>query len=132
MILDYVKERYNPTDFEESLDSIAERFERDYRSKGVITAKTEAGFITFQIKGDALIVWDIFVKPEYRDKAKASAAWKLHNIAKSIGEKWGMRVMIGFSEKNGKNKEAGVKAMKTAGFMKAYDTDLSTVYIKGI
>lgn len=127
MYLNYLKERYNATDF--NLEELAFNFESDYRKQGVAVFKIDIGFVAYKLEGDAIIITDLYTTPEARGKKQA---WKFHNALVQLGRGYGKRVLIGFSEKAGKNHELGLRAMKGAGFVKSAELSNSDVFIKGI
>lgn len=126
MYSDYLKERYNETDFNHEE---FQNLDAKYAEVGIKTINTMHGFLTYKIEGDAIVITDIYVKPQYRDH---KAAWFLHDLAMERANKAGCRVAIGFSEKAGKKHELGKQALHTAGFKKYLETSTSDVYIKGI
>lgn len=123
MYLDYLKERYNEADF--NLIEAANDFESFYD----LIHKTDSGFITYELKGDAVIIHDIWVKPECRGMTESL---KLFNHVMKEAKTAGKRVAIGFSEFTGKNHLLGVKAMKSVNFVPAFKTNREFVFIKGI
>jgi len=111
------------------MEQLAEEFENIQRSMGVQVFKTDRSFLTYQLSGDAVIIYDIYVKPEARNQ---NEAWRLFKSLIPVAQQLGKRVVIGFSEKIGKNKDLGVIAMQAAGFVRAHEDKLRTVFIKGI
>lgn len=91
--------------------------------------KTEEGFITYKLQGDAALIYDLYCSPNARGH---TLAWKLHDIVLEAAKKHDKKVMIGFSEATGKNHIAGLKAMKVAGFQPALKTNKQFIFIKGI
>lgn len=85
--------------------------------------------MTYNFRGDALIIWDMYVAPEIRGQYKAAEmADKLCETAKTKG----YRTLIGFSEHGGSNKELGEAAMRSYGMRPTHKTADSTVWMKGI
>lgn len=121
MYLDYIKERYG-----EGLDINWKEYLEKYQ---LAEYATPQGFITYKPQGDAMLIYDMYVKPAFR---KHTHAWVLHNHVRNLGEDFGKRVMITFSDFKGKNHIAGIKAMKVAGFVPAFKTNEEFVFIKGI
>lgn len=121
MTQDYIKERYDADiviDWEAYLDS-----------EDLTQISTPKGFITFKFEGDAALIYDMYVKPEYR---KHTTSWFLHDLVVERAEQLGKRVMITFSDFMGKNHMLGLKAIKIAGFTPAFKTNDQFVFIKGI
>lgn len=105
---------------------------REYLNRFDLTChKNEYGFVAYKLQGDAAIVNDIYVLPQFR-KPGHPAAWSLHNYVLKHAKLACKRVMIGFSDFMGKNHKAGIKAMTVAGFVPAFDTTTKTVFVKGI
>jgi len=132
MYLDYIKERYTAADFApHSMEQIAEHFEDIQRLSGAQILKTKAGFVTYKISGDSVVIFDMYVKPEFRGK---SEAWKLHDVLVEAARRLGKTVAITFSSLDGKNHEAGLEAIKAAEFVPTnYKIGNGTsVFIKGI
>lgn len=128
MYLDYLQERYTEGDF--NIPKVAEDFEDLQKQTGNSVTKLPEGFITWRLVGDAVIIDDIYVKPEHRQNRKIS--WKLHDLVLKQAKLANKRVAIGFTELIGKNHIAGLKAMNAAGFIPAFKTNISHVFIKGI
>lgn len=130
MYLDYLQERYNATDFEPlTLPEIADKFEDIQRVNGNLIFKTDKSFVTYSLKGDALIIDDMYVKPEAR---KLNEAWNLWKSLYKLAQKYQKRVIITFSETLGKNRHMGLKVIKFAGFKPAYELNTGTMFIQGI
>lgn len=123
MVNAYIAERYD-----DNLEIDWNDYLKEY---GLTCYMTSYGFVTYKLQGDAAIIYDIYVKPEYREKGHPGA-WKLHNYVKKLAELAKKRVMIGFSQYLGQNHMAGLKAMKVAGFSPAFKTDEEFVFVKGI
>lgn len=129
MYLDYLKDRYEDTDFLPlTLEEVANDFEK-LVLKDSMLLKTEEGFISYEMQGDAVIIYDIFIRPEYRQQL---AAQELGAKVLAEARMHGKRVAIGFSEFGGKNHEFGMRAMKRAGFQPAHQTSSNIVFFKGL
>lgn len=127
MIRAYLEERYEPEDFD--FDQVENSFEEGLSQLGQTMLKKDEGFLVYEMKGDALIIHDIYVKPEFRGHTKS---WDLHNQVVEEAQQLGKRVAIGFSEIAGKNHSRGLKGLKVAGFEPAFKTRDQFVFIKGI
>lgn len=130
MYLDYLKTRYKPENFPIPMEEVAERFEEITTADGTQIFKNHMGFITYQFKGDAVIVSDIYAVPEFR-KTQIGEVYLFTNLLKEA-QALGKRVMIGFSEYGGQNQEIGIKAMQKRGFVPAFKTKNKIVFVKGI
>lgn len=130
MYRDYINERYTDEDLAPySILEVAENFEEIYAQDGFQILKTLFGFVTYKFIGDAVIIDDLYVKPEWRSKKNA---WKLHDVLLRQAQREGKRVMITKSEKAPKNRHLGLAAIKAAKFVKAYDLNEGELFIKGI
>lgn len=130
MYLDYLKERYEDADFGGlSFEAVAENFEQMYRILGRSILKTDVGFVAYKIQGDAVLLLDMYVSPEFRG---SKHAWKLHDILIEAGRKLNKCVMITFSELHGKNRHLGLAAIEAASFVPSFTTNNEQVFIKGI
>lgn len=123
MLEAYIKERYGIYS-----PILSELYTAECQKDGTIRHDYAYGFFTAQPWGDALVVHDIYTAPEWRSKGYC---WALFNDIKRLARKCGKIVIIGFSEKAGKNQELGQQAMKAASFKEAFETDLATVYMRG-
>lgn len=123
-ILPYITERYG--------NFLCKQYRDNLVAKGIELFEFPFGFFTAEGKGDAYIVHDLYVAPEFRRKQAHECAWKLFEAMREKARQLHKNVMIGFSEFEGQNQELGRIAMKTAGFQKAFETDLSEVYIRGV
>lgn len=122
MFKEYLQERYNN---ELSLEDW-----EDYLSENELSVyETDNGFVTYKLQGDAALIHDMYVKPDYR---KHTHAWELHNHVLDQANQGGKRVMLTFSDFYGNNHLAGIKAMRVAGFIPAFKTMDQFVFIKGI
>lgn len=129
MLADYINERYDLADFAPAtLDEVIERVLDTWERSDVQVIENHYGFISYQLQGDAIVIYDLYVKPALRNK---SNAWKLFNKAIAEAQSQNKRVAITFSEP-GKNEHFGLGAIKQAGFIPAYKTDSDTVFIKGL
>lgn len=124
MLKDYIKERYGIESPE-----FSEFYTAECQKDGTIAYTYPYGFFTAQLWGDALVVHDIYTAPEWRSKGYC---WALFNDIKRLARENGKIVIIGFSEKVGLKQELGQKAMEAATFKKAYETDIATVYMRGL
>jgi GNAT superfamily N-acetyltransferase len=130
MFLDYLKERYLPEDFAPvTLEQIADRIEDVLKQNKMQLFQTAKGFVTFRYQGDAVIIFDMYVKPEYR---KSGEAWKLHNALVRLARSQGKRVAITFSETEGQNRDLGLAAIEAAAFQPMFKTEDIQAFIKGI
>jgi hypothetical protein len=125
----YIKERCG------SLALDPERGASDYlaflEKQGASIKEYDFGFSTFRRVGDALVIADIYVLPEFRKVENQKCAWQIFYDLKEIALKEGLNLMIGFSEKGGEKKHLGERAMKAAGFQKVYETDAREIYMRG-
>lgn len=119
-IQNYLTELYPTRDYD------AKEYAQKLAEKNITMLESDFGFVSCELKGDALIVWDIYVKPVHRKKRMA---WAFHSVLVKQARKNNKRVLIGFNE----GSKLGKIALEAAEFKKAYtlDNDLS-VYIKGI
>lgn len=130
MILEYLKERFGEEQFLPlSVEEAAAKLHKGWAQKKVSVHQSEHGFISYTLKGDAVIIHDLYIKPESRGHVNA---FKLHDKVIAEAREAGKRVAIGFTEVAGKNHILGIKAMKIAGFQPAQKTDTRFVFIKGI
>lgn len=130
MYLEYLKERYNDYDFYPlTLEQIAKRFESLQEELGNEIIKKPEGFMTYKLEGDAVLINDFYVKPQYRGHTKA---WEFHDEVIDIARKAGKKVAVTFAELLGKNHLKGIGAIRTAGFIPAFKTTSDIVFIKGI
>lgn len=121
MVNAYIKERYGP---EATIDW------NDYlKDSNFDFHTTDFGFVTYRLQGDAVIMGDIYIKPEHRNQKNA---WMLHDDVMNKAKKHNKRVAIGFSDFIGQNHILGLQAMKAAGFVPAYKTNDQFVFLKGI
>jgi GNAT superfamily N-acetyltransferase len=127
-VIAYISERYGNIEGT-TPHSLANQWRERLKSSGKKVFESEYGFMVYQLQGDAVILWDIYVKPEYRNNKQA---WRFHDALLQLGQKLGKRVMIGFSEHAGQNHQLGRGALKAAGFQPAFKTERSEVFIKGI
>lgn len=118
---------------------MTERYSKEYanqvfkylswiKENNIQIAESAYGFITFELKGDAVIIYDMYIEPKIR---RLSKGWDLFKGVQQQAKKANKQVMITFSEKIGKNQELGIAAIKAANFIKAFETDIDTVYIRG-
>lgn len=119
MLADYIAERYPDIDPALCADYL------EQHNKII----NEFGFVTYALEGDALIILDMYVKPEVRGTKQA---WKMHDELIEASRQAGKRVAITFSEFKGSNQHLGLAAIKAAGFKPAFTTNVDTVFIKGI
>lgn len=127
---DYLHERYRGEDFATvSMDQIAMTYEAIQNQRGVHFFKTPKGFVSYSLRGDAMIIHDIYVKKEYRGTKEAR---RMFNALEQFAQSMSKRVLIGFSDLIGKNQHLGITAMKAGGFVPAYETKTKHIYIKGI
>lgn len=129
MYLDYLTERYESSDFLPlTLEEVGRRFE-EFMPKNRAIYKDETGFASYHMEGDAIIIHDIFIKPDFRKNQSGQKLGEtLFNKARDLGK----RVAIGFTEIAGKNHLLGMKAMKAAGFKPAGNTLSRFIFIKGL
>lgn len=125
MYLDYLKERYELAP--EVLENLSKTFEESYAKVGFTVFPTTVGFFVYKLEGDAIIIADIYTMPKVRGTGRG---WDLFQEVCKIGLKNGKRVIIGFSEKDGKNQYLGQAAMTAAGFVKAGEIDTGDVYMR--
>jgi len=85
------------------------------------------GFMIFHTNGDAVIVRDIYIKPEYRDKGNAlHYLHKLLEIAVTLKK----NVIIGINTLSG-NLSDGRNVMTAGGFKKYLETPEFEFFIRG-
>lgn len=128
MLLDnvknYINERYNAESVLSAEDYIVNHPKRNRK-----LIDFDYGFVSYEMRGDACIIYDIYVAPSFRKKGVTTkVAHVLNDLAKEAGKK----VLIGFSEKTGQNKELGINAIKANGGIKIQDLSTREVYIKGV
>lgn len=87
------------------------------------------GFATYKSKGDAFVIIDMYVKPEFRRQNKA---WSLFRDLQSKAIAEGKRVMITFSCKKNQKRDLGLSAIKAGGFIPYQELKNSTAFIVGI
>lgn len=126
----YIQERYgNEIKDLAHLEEVAIAYADYLARESFQVLNIPGGFITFKLQGDACIVNDVYTT---KDARKKGVGWKLfYNILK-LSKKAGKNVIIGFSEHLGRNHEDGLGFMKAAGFKKAFDTEISQVFIRGV
>ena len=129
MILDYLKDRYLPENFPVSMEKAAEIYEQLLAQQGKQLFKTEKGFFIYSLRGDAAIMHDIYVQAGARQKGEA---WNLFNAFHTIARLAGKRVLIGFSEYEGKNQHLGLIALKAAGFQPTLKLTEKQVFIREV
>lgn len=124
---DYLQERYGNLSYKNA-DLVS--YYTDYLKKNQIEVFTEFyGFFTGHKKGDAFIVYDVFVKPEYRSKHYSKAVFS-ECRAKALTS--GASVVIGFTEHAGQNQHLGRRTLENLDFVKAFSTDIGNVYVRGV
>lgn len=123
-VKNYIEERYDA--------DMALKY-RDYfkylNQEKILAYENEDGFVTLKPEGDAVILYDMYITPESRSQHKA---WKLWNVVQTCAQEWKKKVIITFSEKAGKNHNLGLQAMKAVNFVKMFDTNVDSVYIRGV
>lgn len=129
MILDYIKERYHPADFGTSFSEVAEQLEKTHARFGVQRITKDFGFITFKPRGDAMVIYDLFIKESERSSGKA---WDLFNEVQQIGLKLNKSVIITSSDLAGKNRHLGLSAIKAAHFIPFHTLTSRQLFIRGI
>jgi GNAT superfamily N-acetyltransferase len=130
MYLAYLKERYRESDFlPAKLEDIAAGFEALWHKVGALILKTSFGFVTYKLEGDALIIFDMYVKPEHRTQRKARL---LHDVLIELAQKNSKRVAITFVDFVGQNNLPGIEAIASVGFIPTQSFDNSQMFIKGI
>jgi hypothetical protein len=126
MITDYIQERY--PEFINASHTAVIYMDR-LISEQYSSLVRGYGFIIYKFVGDACVIKDIYVKQEYRKTKKAWQLWT--DMLYLIQATANCHVVIGFSEYTGTNHSDGIGAMLAAGFIKAYDTEDRTVYMRG-
>ena len=121
MIQAYLNERY-----QEGLEIDWNHYLVD---NGLTCYMTGFGFVTYKLQGDSVLLYDLYVKPEYR---KHTYSRVLFDMVVDIGQKADKRCCITFSQFIGKNHLAGIRAMNIAGFVPAFKTDEEFVFLRGI
>src|SRR5690242_8330462 len=130
MYLAYLQERYEPQDLAPlTPEFVAQNFEAIQKQIGAHLFKTETGFVTYRLQGDAILVLDMYVKPEARQKGEA---WKLHNALLKLGKLYNKQVMITFSDHSEKNRNLGLNTIKAFAFEPAHNLKTAQMFIKGI
>jgi GNAT superfamily N-acetyltransferase len=126
MFADYINERFEA---DELPPGAADKFEEVLTRTGAQIFKTDKGFITFELRGDAVILRDLYIKPEHRRQGEGE---RMHEALLALARNCGKRVMITFSEYSKKNREMGLSIIAVNGFRPAYHLDNARMFIKGI
>jgi len=89
----------------------------------------DAGFMTYELKGDACIIYDVYVEPQFRNKGIVkSISCLIADTARNNGK----RVLIGLSGKEGQNRQPGLNVIRRCGGLKFLDTNKLEGFIKGV
>lgn len=87
------------------------------------------GFITYGFNGDAVILYDLYIKPRCRNQHKALELFtELMVMARQAGKS----VVITMSQKSSKIKHLGLVAIQSVGFKKFGETEHELLYIRGV
>jgi hypothetical protein len=127
MFKDYVAERYgdlvkNPSLAAETYWEISKDLKRSFK-------ELPEGFFTCKPEGDALIVYDIYIKPAHRGKEGSRSVFKaVIETAKDLQK----NVLIGFKEHFGSQQANGHKAMMRQDFKPYMELRNETCYIRGV
>lgn len=87
------------------------------------------GFISYELKGDACIIYDVYVSPEYRKQGVMKTATK---AIKELAIKERKNVLIGISDLNGTNREPGLGLISACGFKRLFLAKDQEVFIQGV
>lgn len=129
-LTDYIKERGSSS--EEKLEETALAYLGLLQKQKAIIKSYPFGFSTYRKVGDALVVADIYLAPEFRRIENQKYGWQIFKDLRAEALRQNVSLIIGFSEAGGSNKKAGEIAMKTAGFVKAYETSSRDIYMRGV
>lgn len=87
------------------------------------------GFWTYELYGDALVIYDVYVA---REERRQKFITKFFNSSmKELAKKNGKNVIITMSEKDGINREPGLNLMASVGFIKMSDLEDREMFIRG-
>jgi len=80
----------------------------------------EYGFFTYSQEDKILCVWDIYTKPEYRNKRYC---WLLFSQIIKIAVSRGCREIEGYVDKDYSQKDRSIEVLKSAGFEYYHETE---------
>ncbi len=106
-------------------------FAKYLKDRGDKVLTTATGFMAYRLQGDAMIIDEMYVKPEFR---KSYECLKMFQTLLKLAEEANKNVLIGFSEpRSNKNPLPGIKAMESVGFKKVQSlNDGTQVFLRGI
>jgi GNAT superfamily N-acetyltransferase len=99
------------------------------RERGIIVADVPYGFVSYELRGDALIIYDMYVNKLARKQKKA---WQLFNQMKDLAQENGKTLLITFSDKANAKPSDGLGSINAAGFKKAFETKNLRVFMRGL
>jgi hypothetical protein len=121
----YIAERYG-----DSLGPIEECARKYMENLGASRFKfLDYGFYSYDLHGDAIIVLDVYVLPGKRGWFNLK---KILGQGEEMAKHYGKRLLIGFSEKCGQNRDLGIRAFQACGFSKAHETEDDEIFWKGM
>lgn len=124
MLREYCKEVFGsdgPEEMKELLTCIEQ--------SGLQIYHNEYGFATYKVAGDALLIYDVYVAPEYRGSPAALRGFvALHQLAKAYKS----NVMITMMNKKIKNPIPGARIREKVGFKPYMETTGAVYYIRGV
>ena len=124
MVDSYIKERYG-----DELKVSAEDYIKALNEQDIFMSASACGFVTFHMAGDSAIIYDMYVKPEFRNKGHA---WKLFEIIQKVAKSLKKRYILTFSEQAGKNHSLGLSAINAAGFKQYGTVGNDKLFIRGV
>lgn len=122
----YIKERY-PDLFGMKPDEICQKYTDHLAQSGTHVLESESGFATYKMIGDALVIYDMYVFPEFRNERRSH---ELFNELRQSAQKLHKSVIITFSEFAGSKHELGKRAILSNGFQKVFDRHSGEVYMR--
>jgi L-amino acid N-acyltransferase YncA len=126
----YINERYTEKDMKPfSIKEVAKNFEKLMEVNGRKILSLLTGFVTYEFCGDAVLIYDIYIKPEYRGTKQAR---KIHDVLIETARNIGKRVAIAIAEHDGINQQLGLTAIKAGGWLPSYQLEKATIFVKGI
>lgn len=126
--LAYMRERYEDC-FEGDIDEIAARYAAYCEKHGRELYDFGFGFFSYEPKGDALIVWDIFIAASMRSKA---VSYEVFKLIPELAEQLGKSVIIGQKDDAGATEAEGDRAMRRQGFVPYLKLENSSCYLRGV
>ena len=123
-IADYIKERYA-----DSLSVTPAQYISGLNAEDAILIETDSGFASFNLEGDAVLIYDMYIVPQARLHGKA---WELFDTIKKVAEGFKKRCLITFSEQVGQNHNLGLEAISAAGFVQYGQVGGDKLFIRGV